>query len=99
MSFAVASALTDGSGTIAVGGTSQQVFTENRGRMYLLIQNVSDTTMWINFGVAANANQPSIQLVAGAAIEFSAGGTGVIPSSTVNILCSAAGKAFTAKQA
>ena len=35
------------------------VFAENPGRQYLFIQNVSDETMWVNFGTAAVADQVS----------------------------------------
>lgn len=92
-------ALTDGSGTITTGGTSQVVFTANKGRQYLLIQNVSDADQWVNFGIAAVVSQPSIKLAAGAALEFSAAGTGVIPTDTINIIGATTGKGFTAKQA
>jgi hypothetical protein len=90
--------LIDGSGDIATLNVSEEVFAENGSRQYLLIQNVSDTTMWVNFGTAAVADQPSIMLVSGAALEFGAGNTGVVPTATVNIICSASGKAYTAKE-
>lgn len=92
-------ALGDGSGTITAGGTSQEVFPADTGRQYLLIQNVSAGDLWINFGIAAVVSQPSIKLAAGAAIEFSAAGTGVVPTSTINIIGATTGQAFTAKEA
>lgn len=91
--------LVDGSGSIAAGGTAQDVFATNHGRQYLLIQNISDTTMWVNFGTDAVEDQPSIQIVAGAALEFSAAGTGVVPTARVSIRCSTIAKKFVAKQA
>src|SRR4051812_46159612 len=54
----------DRSGAIAVANASQQVMATNDGRKYLLVQNISDTDMWINFGVAATTDQPSVKLVA-----------------------------------
>lgn len=56
-------AFTDRSGTIATGGAAQQIAAANTSRKYLLIQNVDTTEdLWVNFGVAAVANQPSIRL-------------------------------------
>jgi hypothetical protein len=92
-------ALTDGSGTITSGGAAQTAAPANPGRQYLLLQNVSDTTMWVNIGVTAVANQPSIQVVAGAALEFSAGGTGVVPTGLISVIGATTGKAFTLKTA
>ena len=91
--------LVDGSGSIATGGTAQQVFAGNTGRQYLLIQNVSSGDLWVNFGTAAVASQPSIKIVANGSVEFSAGGTGVVPTGTVSIIGATLGQAFTAKQA
>jgi hypothetical protein len=91
--------LIDGSGTVTTGGTSQVVFTANVGRQYLLIQNVSDADLWVNFGTAAVESQPSIKILPDGAVEFSSAGTGVVPTGTVNVRGATTGKAFTAKQA
>jgi hypothetical protein len=89
-------ALVDGSGTLT--GATQQVFAANGGRQYLLIQNIDATNaVWVNFGIAAVADQPSIKLAAGASMEYSAAGTGVVPTAAVNVIGTAASK-FTAKQ-
>ena len=45
----------DRSGTITAGGTSQQIAAALATRRYLVIQNHSDTDMWINVGAAASA--------------------------------------------
>src|SRR5688572_17887709 len=58
-------ALTDGSANITAGGVSEEVFAANVARRYLLVQNVSDTDMWVNIGAAAVAGQPSVLLKAG----------------------------------
>lgn len=89
------SGLTDGSGTLTAAGTSQQVFAQNTGRQYLLLQNVSTGDLWVNFGTPAVESQPSIKLVAGASMEFYAG---FVPSGAVHIRGAAAGQAFVAKQ-
>lgn len=85
----------DGSGTIAAGGTAEEVFAANASRKYLFITNPSDTEMWINFGVAAVASQPSIRLAPnGGYFEP------LVPSGqSVSIFCATTGKAFVAKEA
>lgn len=89
--------LTDGSGDITTGGTSEQVFASNADRCLLTVQNVSDADMWVDFGTAAVADQPSLFLPAGgAALCFE---SGVVPTESVNIICSTTGKPYTAKEA
>jgi len=87
---------TDGSGSIAVNATSQQVFAANASRTYLLIQNNSGDTLWINFGVAAVQTQPSFKLFPGGSFESS---PAFVSTQTVNIIGPNAGATFTAKQA
>lgn len=87
----------DGSGSTAVAATSEEVFAANAGRVYLLVQNVSDTNMWVDFGAAAVVGQPSVLLAAnGGSIVFDGS---FVPTSTVNVVCSASGKAYVAKEA
>jgi hypothetical protein len=90
--------LVDRSGTITAGGTSQQLAAANATRQYLLVQNNSNGDLWINFGVAAVTTQPSIRLAPGSQIEYSPGGTGVIPTQAVNIIGATTGQVFTAKE-
>lgn len=85
----------DRSGTIAAAATSQTVMAENPSRAYLLFQNISDTTMWVNFGSAAAADSTSIQVLAGGAITFN---SGWVPTDAVNVLCATDTKAFVAKE-
>jgi hypothetical protein len=92
-------ALVDGSADITAGTTSEEVFPANKSRQYLLIQNVSDESMWVNFGTDAVLDQPSIRIVAGASLEFAASSTGVVPTASVNIIATTTGKAYTAKEA
>jgi len=75
-----------------VGIVAQQGVPANELRTYLLIQNKSGGTMFINFG--QNPTQfASIQIVAGGNIIFEGGATGgaFSPQDTVNILGSAPG--------
>ena len=87
---------TDGSGTITTGGASQQIFAANTARSYLLVQNLSAEALFVGFGVAAAAGQPSVKLVASGAVVFE---FGFVPTSTVTIIGATTGSAFTAKQA
>ena len=59
-------------------------------RQYLLIQNLSDTAMNVNFG--ANASATTMLLPAnGGGVEFSGA---YVPLSAVNIFCTAASKPY-----
>lgn len=72
--------LTERSGSIALGGTSQQLMAANSARTYLLIQNPATTagqgvtaeTLFIRFGATgATVNTgTSIELVAGGSYEM-----------------------------
>lgn len=99
MSAVGAGAFTDGSGTITTGGTSQQARPQNLGRQFLFIQNVSTADLWVNFGVAAVQNQPSIKLTPNSAVEFSLGASGLVPTASVNIVGATTGQAYVVKEA
>lgn len=85
----------DRSGTITTGGTSQVACVANNNRAYLLFQNHSDTDMWLNFGTAAVADQPSIKIFANGGVYEPL----VAPTGTVNVICATTGKKFTCKEA
>jgi hypothetical protein len=89
----------DYSSTIAVLNTSQQIITANSNRRYLLIQNISDTDMYINFGGLATIGIGSIKLVPNGHYELSSVTGGYINTESIDIICSVAGKEFTAKEA
>lgn len=85
----------DGSGTITTGGTSQTVFAANGSRRYLEIQNISDTTMYINFGAVAVVDSNSFKILAGGEyINVS----NWVPQTSVTIICATTGKKFVAKE-
>jgi hypothetical protein len=88
-------ALTDRSGTITTGGTSQQLAPSNATRKYLLIENLSSGDLWINFGVAAVAGQPSLKIPAGAALTME---SGFVSNQAVNVLGATTAQAFAAKE-
>lgn len=88
--------LTDRSGTITTGGTAQQAMAANTSRKYLLIQNISDTNMWINFTTTAVQDSPSILLLAnGGSLAQEAG---FVSTEAVSIICATTGKKWTAKE-
>tara|TARA_R110000803_G_scaffold14226_1_gene39561 strand:- start:333 stop:680 length:348 start_codon:yes stop_codon:yes gene_type:complete len=90
-----ASAFTDNSGTVTSGGTAQTIASANADRTYLIIQNHSDIDMWINVGVTAVADQPSIKL-------FANGGSYEplqVPSALISLIGATTGKSFTCKEA
>lgn len=99
MSAIPGGSLTDGSGAIAAGGTSEEVFAENVSRQYLFLQNLHATeALWVNFGTAAVADQPSIRVDAGATLLFSGAVSGVVPTATVNVLGPTTGNKYVAKE-
>jgi len=86
---------TDRSGTITTGAASQVVAAANTARRYLIFENHSDTDMWIDFGTAAVATQPSVKIYAnGGSYEPL-----VAPTGSVNVICATTGKAYTCKEA
>ena len=89
-------AMNDASGTITSGGNAQTALTDNDARTYLFILNVSDTTMYVNFGVTAVADSPSIPLLAGAALTFEGA---YVPGDYVSVIGATTAKKFIIKHA
>lgn len=86
--------LIDKSGSILTGGVSQKVADKNPSRGCLIVQNISDTTMYVNFGASATADD-SIQLLPGGSITFNGAW---VPGDEVHLLCSTSGKKFVCKE-
>lgn len=80
---------------VTTGTVSQQVMAANESRTYLVIQNISDTTMFVNFGAAATADDNSLRVLSGGSITFNGGW---VPSDAVNVICSSSGKKWVAKE-
>lgn len=70
--------------------SSNSVLSQNTTRQYLLFQNLSDTDMNINFGAAASSSTMLIPKNGGG-IVFE---TGFVPTDAVNLICTAASKAY-----
>lgn len=87
------------SGVLAAAATAQTISAENRSRQYLFIQNLAAADdLWVNFGIPAVASQPSIKIPAGAALEFAAGSTGVVPTALVSVIGATINNPYTAKE-
>lgn len=89
-------ALTDRSGSITTGATSQQLAAALATRKYFFFQNLSTETMWINFGVAAVSDQPSISILPQASFVME---TFFVSTQTINVISATTGSKFTAKEA
>lgn len=88
--------LTDRSGTLAAAATAQQIAAANLSRSYLLILNLDTVNpLWINFGVNAVQDQPSIRIDAGVQFELPAG---FISTQSISVIGPVLGQKFTAKE-
>lgn len=89
--------LTDRSGTIAAGATSQQLAAVNAARRYLFIQNLDAAEdLWFNFTTDAVVSQPSIKLGPGQSYENPAH---FCSTEKVTVIATTTSHAFTAKEA
>ena len=75
--------LTDRSAALSTG-SSTTLAAENKSRGYFLFQNISDATMWLNFGAAATANNNSVYVAAQGSVLFNGS---FIPNQTISVLC------------
>lgn len=87
---------TDRSGTIGQASVAQQVMAANLTRKYLIVQNVSDTDMYIDFNTDAVAGSPSLLLAADGG-SFVMEGSAIVTDS-ITIICSGANKGYSAKE-
>jgi hypothetical protein len=85
--------VTNRSSTISTGGTSQQVAASNSNRKYFLIQNISDTDMYVGVGYTPTTTTGILLAKNGGGVSFE---SNYIPTSQINILCATTGKAFAA---
>jgi len=86
----------DRSGTVAVGGTSQQLAAANANRRGLIVQNPTSQlgSIWINFGAAAAADLTSIEIAPGG--QWQSGS--YVTTQAVNIVAADTGHVFIAKE-
>ena len=89
--------LTDGSGTTSgTPSTTTEIFAANASRKYLLIQNISDTTIYVNLGADATVDNDSIKLLSNGSFIMEGNAVSI---QTVNVISAGTSKEFVAKQA
>lgn len=90
--------LTDRSGSLAAGNTSQQMMASNATRKYLLIQNVDTAEdLWFTFGgSAAVKDQPSLKLAPGGSFVMEGS---FISTEAVQVIALTTGHKWSAKEA
>lgn len=90
-------AVTNMSGTITTGGTSQSIYTATSAMMWLFIQNpaTETETLYVDIGRSADDDGTSIELQPGDALELA--GT-FIPTGTINLMATTTGHKFVAKR-
>jgi hypothetical protein len=83
--------------TPATANTSQVVFPANANRKFLLVQNLSDSVMYLGIGINPNPAVPE-----GIYLAPNGGGfvaeSSVVPNSEIRIACSGVSKRFHAIQ-
>ena len=84
--------------SITTGGTHQQVFASNASRKFLLVQNLSDTDMYLGIGFNPSNTTPDGILLSksGGGIVFE---SSYIPTQEIRIVCATTGKRFEALEA
>jgi hypothetical protein len=90
----VTGGLNDYSGSVTSADTSYDVVGTNASRRYALVQNISDTGMWLGIGTAATTTS-GIFLASNSGIVWE---SGYIPTPTLSILCTTSGKRFVVKE-
>ena len=92
-----AGSLTDRSGTITTGGTSQVLAAQNLSRAYLFVQNISEETLFLNFGTSATNNEStpnSIEIKPNQSVTF----VSFVSSDQIFVLGETTGSKFIAKE-
>ena len=89
-------ALTDVSGTITAGGTSQVLQAAQITRKYIMIQNLSSGNLYLNFTSAATTGEGSYELLPNGVFTMEGN---FVSNEAINIIGATTGQAFTAKVA
>ncbi len=78
-------------GSIAAGGTVQDVCAANAGRNYFEFQNTSDTVMRIQFGTTDASASSGFSVAAGATWRST---SNFCPNGRVSVFCATTGKTY-----
>lgn len=89
--------VTDRSGTIATGGTSQQLAATNGNRQYLLVQNPCSATedLFVNFTAAATTTGNSVELTPCGTLSME---SSFVSTEQVNVIAATTGHVFVSKE-
>jgi hypothetical protein len=85
-----AATVTNGS-TSSTANTNSTALSSSTSRQYLLMQNISDTDMYISFGTTASTSNSLLLAKNGSGIVFE---SGFVPTDAVNVICSGTSKPF-----
>lgn len=90
-------AISDFSGSLVAGATSQELMPANTSRRYLLIINPSTATesLWIDFGTDAVVGSPSIELQPGGVFVMEGN---FVSTDAINVIATTISHPFTAKE-
>jgi hypothetical protein len=87
---------TDRSGTITLGGTSQQLAPKNADRFYFFFQNISTGDLWLNYTTVAGIGTSGSELVRpGDKVYLEAS---YVTSEAINVIGATTGQQFTCKE-
>lgn len=81
-----------------LAASSVQILQANSGRRYLIIQNISAVSVWINFGAAATAGAGSLELLPNGIGIYEQEGNDVF-TGAVFAISSGSGNSLTVKDA
>lgn len=89
--------LTDRSGTIGTGGTSQQVMASNASRLFIRIQNPcsENESLFVNYGAAASGTSASEEITPCGSVTWD--GTS-ITTQAINVVAATTSHRFVAKE-
>lgn len=85
----------DKSGTIAIEGTAQTVSAANDERRFFLLQNISDTDMYVGVGYPPTVGSGLLIAKNGGTLTCDS----FVPIAEIKVVCASAGKKFTSFEA
>jgi hypothetical protein len=85
----------DKSGTIATGGTAQTVSAANAERRFFMLQNISDTDMYVGVGYTPEVGLGLLIAKNGGTLTCDS----FVPIEEIKVICASPGKKFTAFEA
>jgi hypothetical protein len=87
--------LTDRSGSLSGHSSPQAVAIANPDRQYFFFQNISDETLWIDFGTTATEDSPSIRIAAGGSFVMEGS---FVSTDSISVIGATSSKKYVAKE-